>query len=323
MLRRHTSYRRGWAIAVAGITLAVPQVNAQQASPERMRVSVDNVNLRAAPSIDSSIVRVLAKGALVTVLARDGHWVKVQSGLGNGWVRASQLVAAPGTGGQSATALQPPSVQPGVLPAPPPSSGHQPATVHVSSSPRAVSGGGPGSTLTFFDGATRSTAAFTQAASGATYGNRSGFGGGIGFVSGGRVGAELDVMYLQKGLSLTAGGNTQTVKTAYAEGALLLRIAIGGRSTNLFLVVGPEAGYEITCDEMVRVAENTTSSSCATDAGFAGHRKLDYGVLGGVGVRFGPLTVQGRYDFGMRNLYLNGDAHGENRVTTALVGFIL
>jgi hypothetical protein len=59
---------------------------------ERMRVNADGVNLRVAPSIDSSIVRALARGTVVTVLARDGAWVKVQAPSATGWVRGSQLV---------------------------------------------------------------------------------------------------------------------------------------------------------------------------------------------------------------------------------------
>ena len=72
------------AIAAVGAPLSAQQ-------PERARVNVDNANLRVAPSIDSTIVRRLVRGTLVTVLSRDGVWVKIQAPTALGWLRNSQL----------------------------------------------------------------------------------------------------------------------------------------------------------------------------------------------------------------------------------------
>jgi uncharacterized protein YraI len=75
---------------------AVTSLAAQQS--ETMRVNADRVNVRSAPSIDSTIVRAISKGTVVTVLSRDGAWSKVQvQGQSTiGWVRSNLLVAVSG-----------------------------------------------------------------------------------------------------------------------------------------------------------------------------------------------------------------------------------
>lgn len=75
------------------LTFLVTGLVAQQ--PVRARVNSDNVNLRAGPSLDSVIIVVLRRGTIVTVLAREGFWAKVQAPAASGWFPASQMTVLP------------------------------------------------------------------------------------------------------------------------------------------------------------------------------------------------------------------------------------
>ena len=112
------------ALALAGMLT----IHATAQQPDTVRVTGDRVNLRSAPSVDSGIVRSLAKGTLVTVLTRDNGWAKVKTPTATGWIRGNLLSASASgigpsaSGSSNAAAASAPSraVAPPSAAAPPP-----------------------------------------------------------------------------------------------------------------------------------------------------------------------------------------------------------
>lgn len=302
---------------------------------ETMRINADRVNLRRAPSVDSGIVRALAKGTLVTVVSRDGNWVKVQlqGQTATGWVRSDLLVAVP------TASAPPPPAQPSAPsgqgqrnlvapPPPPPPPVAPPAARRVDpprppKPPKAPSAPGNSSYrggFTVFGGITSFTGVVTPAP-GFTLENASGFMGGIGIVKhiGGPVGIEIDGAYVQKGSAETVSGTKFTEHDNYAQGALLLRPAFGSGAVRVFLLGGGEVGYLLGC----KFATTGTGPAGTCTIPTQAVSRIDYGLLVGGGVSFGPLAVQVRYDLGIANLSKTAGVTAKNKGLMVLGSLIL
>lgn len=291
---------------LAGLIVLAAPLAAQQT--ESMRVNADRVNLRKAPSIDSGIVRSLSKGTVVSIVARDGNWTKVQlpGQSTTGWVRSDLLVAAPAAPAASQ------GIKPSAAPPPPPAASPTPAHA-VNSPPPAPAPRGappkpapsprdPGSVsadgsyhggFTVFGGITMFKV--TQTPSTFTAENASGFAAGAGIIAhlAGPIGIELDGLYVQEGVAVTAAGVKTTTHDNYGGGALLLRPAFGSGRVRVFVEGGAQAAYLLSCSY-------SGGTTCTVDSN--DQNRLDYGAVVGGGVSFGPLAVQVRYDIGVANL---------------------
>ncbi len=64
---------------------------AQDPLEERAWVSVDILNMRSEPSIESSVVERLNSGQIVEVLGKDANWVNVRSADETGWVFSAYI----------------------------------------------------------------------------------------------------------------------------------------------------------------------------------------------------------------------------------------
>jgi hypothetical protein len=296
--------KRYFVPLLAGLIMLAAPLAAQQT--ESMRVNADRVNLRKAPSIDSGIVRSLSKGTVVTIVARDGNWTRVQlpGQPTTGWVRSDLLVAAPAA----------PAASQGIKPASPPPPA--PAAKHESSTPPPLppaprstppkpapppndraSGSADASYhggFTVFGGMTMFNYNVTPAGS-FTGVNASGFAAGLGLIAhlGGPVGLEVDAQYVQKGYADNTGSVKASRHDNFAGGALLLRPAFGSGRVRVFLLGGAEAGYEINCAK-------SSGATCTIEGTM--ESRTDYGALVGGGVSFGPVAAQLRYDLGLANL---------------------
>ena len=287
--------------------------------PETMRVNADRVNLRKAPSTDSAVVRGLTKGALVTVVSRDGNWVKVQlqGQSTTGWVRSDLLDPVPVPFAPGA----PSPVQNQTAPPPPPATGAPtppPASVPPPKPPAEPKDASYRAGFTVFGGVTMFKAVITPAS---TLNNANGFMGGAGIIShlGGPIGIEIDGAYVQKGFALTAGGATDTEHDNYGQGAFLLRPAFGSGPVRFFLLGGGEVGYLINCT--YATTGSTAPGSCTIDNNTV--NRMDYGLLVGGGVSFGPLAVQVRYDMGIANLSKTTGTTAKNQGLMVLGSLIL
>jgi uncharacterized protein YraI len=315
--------KRVFAVLLSLVVLAALPARAQQT--ESMRINASRVNMRRAPSIDSTIVRALAKGTIVTVLARDGNWIKVQlpGQATNGWVRSDMLTSIPATastvppginpakGSSGATtpssstaepaSTPPPAANKGSYkPVPPPPAPKPPKTMASGPSDGSYHGG-----FTIYGGMTMFNYKVTPTGS-FTGENASGFAAGLGLIAhlGGPIGLELDAQYVQKGSADGSGSTKESQHDNYAGGALLLRPAFGSGKVRVFLLGGAEVGYLINC-------KASSGSTCTVDA--TERKRTDYGALVGGGISFGPLAVQLRYDIGMANLDKTAGVTAKNK----------
>ncbi len=313
-----------WRVVV--MLVLVPVLLGAQQPVERMRVKGDGVNLRVAPSIDSSIVRSLPKGSLANVIAREGVWAKVQTPSATGWVRSSQLeaVSDPGTvpASSQSQSVSVPS-QPSAIP--PPATAPPSTRVVTAERGRALparSDNGPGrrSSIALIGGLTVSQGAFTGPASGDSFGTGLGFSAGfsLSILISGPVGISLDPSFTQRGMSVSNGSATLSLKTGYAELPVQLRLKIGGPRGGVVLSAGGYVARELAC----RLTRNGgPSGACDKDAGFTDHQKTDFGIAGGLRLNAGRMMIGGRAAIGSRDLYADKSQVGRNRSLVVYTGY--
>jgi hypothetical protein len=292
------------------VFFALPAAGQQTAT---VKVNANSVNLRRGASVDSGVVQALAKGTLLTVLSREGNWIKVQvqDQTASGWVRSDLVDAVPAS---PAAATPPPAASPArnnsVAPPPPPPAPAPPPppVANAVAAPKPASSGkedGYRGGLTLFGGLSSFSIDITPAATGVTMGNASGFAAGIGFVAhlGGPIGLELDGDYVQGGFAETGtfGGTslTATVHDNNVGGALLLRPAFGSGPVRVFLQGGASVAYAINCSESYSVG---TAPTCKIDST---QNRTDEALVIGAGVSYGMLALQVRYHIGLNNLNNN------------------
>ncbi len=130
--------------------------------------------------------------------------------------------------------------------------------------------------------------------------SRTGFAAGLSmqFPLGSMLAFEGDVLYAQKGVKITGGGNTGTIKLAYIEVPLLLRYNLSNGPTRPFILGGASVGFKAGCDVTLDTGDVSASSDCKTV--FDGEQKgTDFGATVGAGVAFNRLSIQARYTLGL------------------------
>ncbi len=147
-----------------------------------------------------------------------------------------------------------------------------------------------------------------------------GFAGGIGFETGGQVGVEVDIMYVQKGLKIDAnnfdtGGGTHIFFDAdivinQVSLPVLLRFKfMPGISP--YLLLGGSISYILssTADYKITNGMNTDTGSedLFDQEGDAIFNRLDYSIVGGAGVELplGTMRVyfEGRHIYGLADIF--------------------
>jgi uncharacterized protein YgiM (DUF1202 family) len=262
--------------------VALPAAGQQTAT---VKVNANSVNLRKAASVDSGIVQALAKGTLLTVLSREGNWIKVQvqGQTASGWVRSDLVDAVPAS---AAAAAAPPAVKAGAAPTP---------------ASTAKDDGYRGG-LTLFGGITSfSIKATPLPSTGLTFGNATGIAAGIGFIAhlGGPIGLELDGDFVQDGAETTYTSGATTIEGTVHDnnvgGALLLRPAFGSGPVRGFLQGGASFAYTINCSES---ASTGTAMPCTIDSS---EPRSDVALVLGAGASYSMLALQVRYHIGLSN----------------------
>jgi hypothetical protein len=271
---------------------------------ETVKVNANSVNLRRGASVDSGIVQALAKGTLLTVLARDGNWVKVrvQGQAASGWVRSDLVDAVPVT---PAAATPPPARKS----AAPTSSGGKDDSYR----------GG----FTLFGGLTSFSINAATTTSIATYDNASGVAAGIGFIAhlGGPVGLELDGDYVQSGFnyveSIGPVSIAGTIHDNNVGGALLLRPAFGSGPVRGFLQGGVSIAYAINC------SENYSDGTATTCKFAASQNRTGEALVIGAGASYRMLALQVRYHIGLNNMTTLSGQTGKSKGLLVLLSVIL
>jgi len=135
--------------------------------------------------------------------------------------------------------------------------------------------------------------------------------------------AQLEVNFTQRGwneLIDDGTGNTYNRTTSYVEVPFLAHLSFGseGRGAQFFLNAGPAVGwflsetehYGYTAEQPWDVSSR--ANHVTAQYGKAVERPFEYGIAGGLGVELltaiGHFTLEGRYFFGLSDIYGNSKA---------------
>jgi hypothetical protein len=125
-----------------------------------------------------------------------------------------------------------------------------------------------------------------------------------------------ELLYSRKGAKFSDAGSAGSVKLAYIDVPLLLKIGFPTQSSiKPALYIGPSISYNMSCDIEESGGGASVSSSCS-DAGLK-PKSLDYGIVAGGGIDFGTMNFFARYQYGLANIGSSSDAgDAKNRVVT-------
>ncbi len=161
--------------------------------------------------------------------------------------------------------------------------------------------------------------------------------GGIGFETGGQVGVEVDIMYVQKGIKLK-GDNVDTgdglinfdVDLVINQVAIpvLLRFKFMP-GTSPYILLGGSVAYILSSTADYTVSDNTGPLDSGSEDLFAQDgdviNRLDYSIVGGAGFELAMGTMrlyfEGRYIYGLANL-VHEEQRGDNdwmKLSTILI----
>jgi hypothetical protein len=142
------------------------------------------------------------------------------------------------------------------------------------------------------------------------------FGLGLGFLS-----VQPEILYTRMGGRYAEGANSLEFRFDYVQVPVLLKLnIIPAGPIRPFIYGGAYGGYLVKATGVMVEGGETTSADIRDT-----YQEFDYGVLGGVGLTFKlvgiALTVEGRYNYGLQNLYLE-PAEGEFMRNTSMVGLV-
>jgi hypothetical protein len=268
-------------------------------------------NVRSEPDLNASVIAQLKAGTLLESRQRIGDWYEISvqdaKGIGQtGYINASVVDVVGG-----AAPAQPPVQQPvreetrPVEPARPVLREEPP--VLGSSLPRSSGGF---KVMAAYGLASMSYKSTADSAEFDKYkSSLTGFAGGIGYESGGRLGFEIDLMYLPKGLrfkGLVEGVDFDVkVRLTQISVPILLKFNLVD-NPGIYLLGGAEIAYVLSAKaDYSLVAPDYDLDESGSEDIKENVAPLDYGLVLGGGVRLplGPLNVffEARYHLGLAN----------------------
>lgn len=163
--------------------------------------------------------------------------------------------------------------------------------------------------------------------------------GGIGFEAGGRFGVEVDIMYVQKGVKLdvpdqdVGGGELISFRADVVFNQISMPVLFRIKflpGTSPYILFGGTVSYILSSEAEYTMSSNLGGTETGSEDLYADDAenfgRLDYGVVGGVGleVAFGStmhVFFEGRYIYGLANI-LHENARGDGdslKLTTILL----
>jgi len=152
------------------------------------------------------------------------------------------------------------------------------------------------------------------------------------FAPEGLIGIQTGVAYSQKGASETDGDLDLAIELDYIEVPLLLTVNLPtASSVRPRLYAGPQVAFEASCTLTGTEGSISVDVDCDSDEiedlGFE-TESTDFSLLfgGGLDVEAGPgvLTLDGRYDLGLRNINASSgadQAEAKNRNVQIVAGY--
>ena len=138
-----------------------------------------------------------------------------------------------------------------------------------------------------------------------------------------RVSLQVEGLFSEKGVKFNLeplGVNDAELRVRYLEIPVLARGAFGPSSsaTRMFVVGGVAPAFELASRSKATFEGEQRTRDAGDDI-----KPFDLGLVGGVGLEFGPALVEARYTHGL--LHINEDDNGDedrikNRVFSVMVG---
>jgi hypothetical protein len=305
-----------------------------------LKVKVGTANIRSQPDTGAAVIKQVKLGTLLESKQKVGDWyeISVTNELGvslTAYVHVNVVDVV--SGGAAPT---PEETRPVAPPVSQPQPQAQPATVQTPVSdtgymaPVARSAGGFKIMAAYAMASISTSDADTNTELGPYKKSLAGFGGGVGFTTGGLIGLEIDLMYLPKGVRLqgTAPDTDPEIdfdfKAHFNEISLpvLLKVNIPVQNLNPYLLAGGEIAYIAKAKYSYNVTDGVDTESGEEDFG-EDTADIDYGLVfgGGVGIPLGGMNVfvELRYHLGMANLEKNpeeGDATMKTNLFLLMAG---
>ena len=155
--------------------------------------------------------------------------------------------------------------------------------------------------------------------------NLMGFAGGVGFETGGLVGVEVNLLYIQKGIKLNGNnvddgsGGTLTFDIDVVINQVAVPVLLRFKfmpGTSPYILLGGSIAYILSAKANYSASDNMGGSETGSEDLFDQEgnvlNRLDYSVIGGAGLELALGTMrfyfEGRYIFGLANL-----AHEDSR----------
>jgi len=296
-----------------------------------IKVKVQVANVRSEPDIGAEIVKQVKLGTLLEAAGKVGRWFEVAIIDAKGesvtaFVHESVVDVvsgaprpAPVPETRSQTALEP-------MPPPPPRANVLPSA--------------PASGFKFVGGMIGANVSYTEAAGAEDLDpyrkTKLGFVAGVGYEMGGRLGFEVDLLYIQKGTRLS---RVYTVAEDGYEGSMKVDTNLDEFSLPLLIRFRPVDNFGFTLTGGGEAALVVSSKAKWTSAVEGGEtesgtedlmeetNKLDYGLVFGAGYELaGPLRLsfEARYHLGLANLAkaAEADLEGTEGESLKTNGFI-
>jgi hypothetical protein len=290
-----------------------------------LKVKVQTANIRAEADASGAVIKQVALGTLLEARQMIGDWYEISITNETG-AKISAYISATVVDVLSAAGQTPPAnaaaptaapvsaptaapvPQPSYAPAPQPSYAPAPSAGGF----KLIAGIGLAN-MSFTDSSTTNASQYDQYKKA-----RFGFALGFGFETGGTIGFELDLLYLQKGVryqgSMAVTGGTDvfdfTAKLDEISVPILLKFHVLNMATgpDVYLAGGGEIAY-VMSPKVVYTASgpdagNTTQSGTQDEKDYI--QPIDYGLVfgGGISLPLGggaKFSVEGRYHLGLAN----------------------
>jgi hypothetical protein len=123
-----------------------------------------------------------------------------------------------------------------------------------------------------------------------------------------------EVLFSQKGLYNKPDGGYDKIIINYLEIPLSVKIKVG--PTPLYFLAGPYFGYAMNGKH--KYDNGVEEKSEELDWDVYKLKRFDFGIHAGLGMKFGPIFIEGRYGLGLTDL--NDDADDPNYYKNSVFG---
>lgn len=129
---------------------------------------------------------------------------------------------------------------------------------------------------------------------------------------GDRVSLQVEALFAEKGVTFEAnpfGLDYARIRLRYLEVPVLARGEFGtaGSAARLFVVGGLAPAYLLSARSSISFEGEVQTRDIGEEI-----KTFDLGLVGGIGVEFGRLLLEGRYTHGL--LHINEDDNGDDRI---------